>query len=153
MRDIEIRDWTKLGSTIRAERKRAGLTQAELAKKAGTARSWIARVETGHRGAELEPVLRLLSALDLSLILRSGEPRAEGGAAEATLRSSNEMAGEALEALAAFVLQHADQSSSRREAWQRATTAKEPDPMVEGRPIETKRRTSHASSKGEEKPR
>lgn len=65
-----ITDWTKLGGLLRDARRTQGLTQAELAARAGVARSWLARVEAGHRGAELEPMLRLLAALDLSLTLR-----------------------------------------------------------------------------------
>lgn len=50
--EFTIPDWTKLGGLLR------------------DARSWLARVEAGHRGAELEPLLRLVAALDLSLTLR-----------------------------------------------------------------------------------
>lgn len=67
--DIDITDWTKLGSVIRSARIEAGLTQQELADRAGTSRSWIARIEAGHRKAELEPILRLLAALDLQMRL------------------------------------------------------------------------------------
>lgn len=67
--DIRISDWTKLGSAIRDTRKARGLSQHELARRAGVSRSWLARVETGHRGAELEPLFRLLNALDMSFAL------------------------------------------------------------------------------------
>ncbi|WP_436697527.1 helix-turn-helix domain-containing protein [Nocardioides sp. BYT-33-1] len=70
MPDIEIPDWTKLGSTVRSERKRAGLTQQALAERASLSRSWLARLEAGHRTAELESIMRLLRALDLTLVLR-----------------------------------------------------------------------------------
>lgn len=73
MRDIIIGDWTKLGSTIKTERTRAGLSQHDLAARAGISRSWIARVEAGHRGAGFEQLLRLLEALDMSMILRSAD--------------------------------------------------------------------------------
>lgn len=65
-----ITNWTKLGSTIRDARLAAGLTQADTATKAGVARSWLARVEAGHRGAELESLLKLFSALDLEMAIR-----------------------------------------------------------------------------------
>ncbi|MFC7620283.1 helix-turn-helix domain-containing protein [Microlunatus sp. GCM10028923] len=64
-----VTDWRKLGGLLRDTRLTHGLTQTALATKAGVARSWLARVEAGHRGAELEPLLRLLTALDLSLTL------------------------------------------------------------------------------------
>jgi transcriptional regulator with XRE-family HTH domain len=66
---ITISDWSKLGAALRDERHARGFTQAEVAERAGVARSWLARVEAGHRGAELEPLLRLLAALDLSFTL------------------------------------------------------------------------------------
>ncbi len=69
--ELTITHWSKLGGLLRDTRRRQGLTQAALASRAGVARSWLARVEAGHRGAELEPLLRLLAALDLSLALRS----------------------------------------------------------------------------------
>lgn len=71
MADIDITDWTKLGSVIRSARQNAGMTQHQLAEKSGTARSWIARIEAGHRKAELEQLLRLLDALDLRMRLHS----------------------------------------------------------------------------------
>lgn len=71
MADIDITDWTKLGSVIRSARLSAGMTQHQLAEKSGTARSWIARIEAGHRKAEFEQILRLLDALDLRMRLHS----------------------------------------------------------------------------------
>lgn len=68
-----ITGWTKLGGLLRDARKTQGLTQADVAAKAGVARSWLARVEAGHRGAELEALLRLIDALGLKLTL-SGPP-------------------------------------------------------------------------------
>lgn len=67
--DYTITSWTKLGGLIRDARRAQSLTQADLADRAGVARSWLARVEAGHRGAELETLLRLLDALGLSLTL------------------------------------------------------------------------------------
>ena len=76
MPDITIADWSKLGSTIRARRQRLALSQTEAAHRANVSRSWLARVEAGHRGAELEQVMRLLDALGLTMVVRespSGE--------------------------------------------------------------------------------
>lgn len=67
--DYTITSWTKLGGLLRDARKAQGLTQAELAERAGVARSWLARVEAGHRGAEFETLLRLLDALGMNLTL------------------------------------------------------------------------------------
>jgi y4mF family transcriptional regulator len=71
MRDVTIADWNKFGATIKAERTRLTLSQHELAGRAGVSRSWLARLEAGHRRAEFEQILRLLEALGLSLVLRS----------------------------------------------------------------------------------
>lgn len=73
---VEIGDWTRFGAAIRDERKRQGLTQERLAQEAGVSRSWLARVEKGHRGAELEQIFRLLGHLRLTMTL-AGED-AEG---------------------------------------------------------------------------
>lgn len=55
------------GAVIREGRKRAGLNQATLAKKAGVGRQWIVEVEKGKSGAPLGLILRTLAALDVSL--------------------------------------------------------------------------------------
>ncbi|MGH3465455.1 MAG: helix-turn-helix domain-containing protein [Kribbellaceae bacterium] len=70
MPDTTVRDWVKLGATLGAARRRQRISQHELARRAGVSRSWLARVEAGHRGAELEQVLRVLDALGLKLVLR-----------------------------------------------------------------------------------
>ncbi len=69
-----------LGAAIRAERNRRGLTQVELAEKAGVSRARLARFETGHPAASIEQIFLLLHALefDLNLVKRtfSAEERA-----------------------------------------------------------------------------
>jgi transcriptional regulator with XRE-family HTH domain len=59
------------GALIREARRRAGLSQAELAARAGTAQPAIARWESGRTAVSLEDVLRLvrLCGLDLELML------------------------------------------------------------------------------------
>ncbi|MEV6283123.1 helix-turn-helix domain-containing protein [Kribbella sp. NPDC051770] len=69
MAEIIISDWTKLGSALHAARHRQRLSQEEVAQRAGVSRSWLARVEAGHRGVEFEQLLRLVEALGLSLAL------------------------------------------------------------------------------------
>ncbi|MFE3455920.1 helix-turn-helix domain-containing protein [Nocardiopsis aegyptia] len=69
--EFVLTGWSKLGALVRDARLSQGLSQAALATRAGVARSWLARVEAGHRGAELEPLFRLLAALDLTLTLRT----------------------------------------------------------------------------------
>ena len=59
------------GDLIREARRRAGLTQAELANRAGTAQPAIARWESGRTAVSLDDVIRLvrLCGLDLELHL------------------------------------------------------------------------------------
>ena len=118
MHNVTIGDWTKLGSTIKAERTRAGLTQHELATRAGISRSWLAKVEAGHRGAELEQILRLLAALGLSMSLRSQalDPEIEQGTtATPSLQHILES-----NALLHFSNHHRQRAATRRGAWSAA---------------------------------
>lgn len=61
--------WTDLGWAIRDARTAAGLTQHSLAERAGVSRAWLARVESGHRKAEIELLLRTVNVLGLSFSL------------------------------------------------------------------------------------
>jgi transcriptional regulator with XRE-family HTH domain len=56
---------------VREARKRAGLSQRELAEKAGTTQSAIARLESGRTRPAFDDVLRLvrLCGLDLDIML------------------------------------------------------------------------------------
>lgn len=56
---------------MREARKRIGLTQRELAERAGTTQSAVARIETGASTPSFDTVLRLvrLCGLDLDLML------------------------------------------------------------------------------------
>jgi transcriptional regulator with XRE-family HTH domain len=70
------------GDLIREARRRAGLTQAELATRAGTAQPAIARWESGRVAVSLDDVLRLvrLCGFDLELMV---VPRDDSDAAQA----------------------------------------------------------------------
>ena len=58
-----------LGLELRRLRQEAGLTQAELAERAGVSRRWISQVERGHERAEAGNLMRVVRALGLSLRL------------------------------------------------------------------------------------
>lgn len=75
---IHVDHWVKLGSVVRQAREDRGWTQEALARTARVSRSWLARVEAGHGGAELAPLLRLLDALDLTLMLELSSPTTSG---------------------------------------------------------------------------
>jgi len=55
------------GSAVRRARKDRGLSQVELAARAGVGRPWLSELETGKRTAELGRALSVLSALDLAV--------------------------------------------------------------------------------------
>lgn len=57
----------KVSELIRVARKRAGLTQAQLAEKAGTSQPAIARWEAGERDPGFGTLQRLIHACDLDM--------------------------------------------------------------------------------------
>lgn len=64
------------GQLIRIARRRAGLTQAELAERTGTTQPAIARVETGGTEPSFERVVEAVRACGLELVpgLRRADP-------------------------------------------------------------------------------
>ena len=58
---------TTAAALLREARTRAGLSQRDLAKKAGTAQSVIARIERGQTSPTLETLERLLAAAGVEL--------------------------------------------------------------------------------------
>ena len=57
------------GELVREARRRAGLTQKELAERAGTTQSAIARLESGRSSPSLEQVERLMRLSGFQLIV------------------------------------------------------------------------------------
>lgn len=112
MRDTTIADWIKLGATIKAERTRLGLSQHELAARSGVSRSWLAKLEAGHRGAEFEQILRLLEALGISLILRSDASAPSDEASAITAPASVDT-----KAMQRLMDKHQRSAEIRRRAW------------------------------------
>ncbi|MEX0835475.1 MAG: helix-turn-helix transcriptional regulator [Nitriliruptor sp.] len=72
-----VRSATDLGAAIQDARREAGLTQLELAERAGVSRPYLAHVERGRSSRLLELLLDLLRVLDLELVVR---PRSSRGA-------------------------------------------------------------------------
>lgn len=52
-----------LGEKLRAERQKAGLTQEQLAKKIGTKKSYISRIENGHADIQLSTLFKIFQGL------------------------------------------------------------------------------------------
>jgi transcriptional regulator with XRE-family HTH domain len=63
-----------LADLIREARKRAGLTQVELARRAGLPQSTVGRIETGARVPSTEMTERLIRAAGFELRVGLGEP-------------------------------------------------------------------------------
>lgn len=59
-------DRVNLGASIRAMRKRIGITQEGLADRLGVHTTFVGRLERGERGAQWRTVRRVLRALDLT---------------------------------------------------------------------------------------
>lgn len=80
-------DLTSIGPEIARQRKQAGLTQAELAARAGISRATIAGLETGAaRELGFNKVMAILAALHLDLritVANKGRPTLEDLTAEA----------------------------------------------------------------------
>lgn len=55
----------EFGARVRALREQAGLSQEELAARAGIHRTYIGGVERGERNVGLKNVLRIAAALDV----------------------------------------------------------------------------------------
>lgn len=71
-----------LGHALRALRKRAGITQEQLAERLGVDPTFVGRLERGQRGAHWRTIRRILTALDTSV----GDFALEIDAAERALR-------------------------------------------------------------------
>ena len=112
MQEIRIGHWTKFGAAIGGARRAQSLTQAELAERAGVSRSWLAKLESGHRGAEFEQILLVVSALGLTLSIRDDRPEASSPRAET---------GSAVDAKASPSSEPASSKSAARVAAKSAT--------------------------------
>ncbi len=62
-----IRSSKDLGAAIRLARKSMGLRQADVAQKASVRQALVSDLENGATTARLDPVMRVLAALDLDL--------------------------------------------------------------------------------------
>ena len=65
-----------LGSALREERRKKGLSQATAGKSVGIDQPTVSKVEQGNSGTRLDTLFRLLAALDLELVL---QPRQSPG--------------------------------------------------------------------------
>ena len=59
-----------LGERLREERRKAGLTQEQLAQRIGTKKSYISRVENGHADIQLSTLFKIFQGLGRRVSLR-----------------------------------------------------------------------------------
>ncbi len=71
---MKITSTQDLAAAVRGQRQNLGLTQAQLAARAGVSRPWLSEVEAGKPTAEFGKVIRLLDALGLQLELVASGP-------------------------------------------------------------------------------
>lgn len=86
-----VRSARTLGMLLREQRRRQGLSQAQLAGRAGVSRQWLSGLERGREGAELGRVLRTLASA--GIVLRFEErpaPKLDLGAVIEAHRSATE---------------------------------------------------------------
>jgi len=75
---MSVRSIRDMAVAVRGRRHDLGLSQAELARRAGVSRKWISEFEAGKSTAEFGLVLRVVDALALSLELHDVSSRQEG---------------------------------------------------------------------------
>jgi transcriptional regulator with XRE-family HTH domain len=91
---------------LQEARRRAGLTQRELAERAGTSQAAIARIERGRQLPSLETLQRLLRACDLDLELRVvGRDTTQDAAIRAALALSPQRRLDQVAETANFILE------------------------------------------------
>ncbi|MEW6581692.1 MAG: helix-turn-helix domain-containing protein [Actinomycetota bacterium] len=76
---MDVGSLHQLTTLIKARRAELGLTQAQLAERAGVSRWWVGGIEAGRARAELALVLRVLDALELRLMITPRESRRAPG--------------------------------------------------------------------------
>lgn len=118
--ETAITDWARLGNAVRSARRRHGMTQQDLAGRASVSRSWLAKLESGHRGAELEQILRVLSALGLTMTLQDQSASTAGDDGAADARGHTSRADRARKAQASLLAERAEAATRRRQAWANA---------------------------------
>lgn len=62
-----VRSVKDLGALVRAQRKKLGWSQKELADRVGVRRLWVSQIEGGKTTAHIGLVMRTLRALNLDL--------------------------------------------------------------------------------------
>ncbi|MGO1320377.1 MAG: helix-turn-helix domain-containing protein [Galactobacter sp.] len=64
---VELFSPADLGETLRQLRRNAGLTQAQVAERAGVSRRWLINAESGRFSAEIGMYMQVLDTLGAAL--------------------------------------------------------------------------------------
>jgi HTH-type transcriptional regulator/antitoxin HipB len=75
---IKIQSREALGTTLRARRKKLGLTQEQIAKRIGISRRSYNELEQGERNATFDMVLHAVQLLGLDFYIHSRGPVSTG---------------------------------------------------------------------------
>lgn len=75
---VDLRGSSQIGEAIRRFRRQRGLTQQQLADKAGCSIMYVSNLERGKTTAELGIALRILDVLDVELTLADRRKEEEG---------------------------------------------------------------------------
>jgi transcriptional regulator with XRE-family HTH domain len=98
-----------LGNVARQRRQDLGLSQEELAGRAGVTRQWLTRFETAKGDAALSKVMRVLRELDLHLEIET--KRSRGAGPDATRVGGMSSAGD--ESVSALLARIGQEPTSR----------------------------------------
>lgn len=77
---MQLNSVKDVADAVRGRRLALGLSQGDLASRAGVSRDWINYFEGGKPSVEFAHVLRVLDALGLRLDLKKGESRQDAHA-------------------------------------------------------------------------
>jgi HTH-type transcriptional regulator/antitoxin HipB len=72
--DHQMRRSVDFGVLAASRREALGLTQSQLAERAGVTRDWIARFETGAPNVTLSRVMRVYRVLGLNVAAQGDDP-------------------------------------------------------------------------------
>ncbi len=61
----------KMGASVRFHRRKAGLSQAQLARLAGVGKASVFDVEKGKETVQMDTILKIFSVLNMELVVKS----------------------------------------------------------------------------------
>ncbi len=86
---MTVKSVGEIGSLVRDRRKRLGITQGDLAERAGVSRKWVSELEGGKETVQFDAVLAVFGVLAIDVGDLNGSAEVAGSAASAGSRSDN----------------------------------------------------------------